>query len=171
MPPPVDPNSFLARHEASLIAELREVIRNVPHHRSSEVNRLVLPYCQSTMEAMGHRMAYDAAVAAGVRPCLVDLYVANVVKLDPAWYSEHAGLGRRAQQEMEVSAMDEALPILGELVREMDVFAYVNAPIVSDERWSAFVDDLKVFRGNARVDPLAPRAKFGLDTQMVRSHL
>ncbi|KAI0744987.1 acyl-CoA dehydrogenase NM domain-like protein [Earliella scabrosa] len=171
MPQPADPNSLLARHEAGLIAELREVVRNVSHHRSSEVNRLVLPYCQPTMEAIGHRMAYDAAVAAGVRPCLIDLYVANVVKLDAAWYTENAALGRRAQQEMETRAMDEALPILGELVKEMDVFAYVTAPIVSDERWAVFVEDLKVYRGNARVDPFERRAHFGLDSEMVRSHL
>ena len=171
MPQPADPTSLLARHEAGLIAELREVVRNVSHPRSSEVNRLVLPYCQPTMEAIGHRMAYDAAVAAGVRPCLIDLYVANVVKLDAAWYTENAGLGRRAQQEMETRAMDEALPILGELVKEMDVFAYVTAPIVSDERWAAFVEDLKVYRGNARVDLFERRAHFGLDSEMVRSHL
>ena len=104
MPPPADPNSLLARHEAGLFEELRDIIKDVPHHRSAEVNRLVLPHCQPVMEAIGHRMAYDAAVAQGVRPCLIDLYVANVVRCDPAWYAEHAGLGRRAQQEMETKA-------------------------------------------------------------------
>ncbi|RPD78499.1 acyl-CoA dehydrogenase NM domain-like protein [Lentinus tigrinus ALCF2SS1-7] len=173
MPPPADPNSLLARHEAGLLAELREVVRTLPHHRSDEVNRLVLPHCQPAMEAIGHRMAYDAAVAVGVRPCLVDLYVVNVVKLDSAWYAEHAGLGRKAQQEMETLAQDQVLPLLGTLVKEMDVFAYVTAPIVSDDRWAAFVQDLKVFRGNARVDPLEQQrgGRFGVETEMVRSHL
>lgn len=172
MPQPADPESLLARHEAALLQELRDVVKNNAHHRSSEVSRLVLPYCQPAMEAIGHRMAYDAAVAQGVRPCLIDLYVANVVKLDPAWYSENAGLTRRAQQEMEVRALDTVLPILGELVKEMDVFPYVNAPIVSDERWAAFVDELKVFRGNARVDVFEEsRGRAALATEMVRSHL
>ncbi|KAI0738401.1 acyl-CoA dehydrogenase NM domain-like protein [Daedaleopsis nitida] len=171
MPPSTNPDSLLARHEAGLLSDLRELVRDLGQHRCSEVNRLVLPYCQPTMEAIGHRMAYDAAVAAGVRPCLIDLYVAQVVKLDPAWYAEHAGLGKRAQQEMETRAMDAVLPILGELVKEMDVFPYVTAPIVSDERWSAFVDELKVFRGNAHVDPLESRSRLGLDAEMVRSHL
>ena len=172
MPAPADPNSLLARHEAGLLQELRDIVKDVPHHRSAEVNRLVLPHCQPVMEAIGHRMAYDAAVAQGVRPCLIDLYIANVVRLDPAWYVEHAGLGRRAQQEMETRAMDAVLPRLGELVKEMDVFAYVTAPIVSDERWGAFVDALKVFRGNARFDALdEAHGHAGQDAQLVRSHL
>ena len=126
------------------------------------------------MEAIGHRMAYDAARAAGVRPCLVDVYVANVVKLDSAWYAEHAGLGRAAQSEAEEAAHDAALPHLGELVREMDVFAYVNAPIASDGAWDAFVAGLKVFRGNAYVDAFdsdARRRAAVDDVKMVRSHL
>lgn len=172
MPAPTDPNSLLARHEAGLLDELREVVQNLAHHRSDDVNRLILPYCQPAMEAIGHRMAYDAAVAAGVRPCLIDLYVANVVKLDPAWYAEHAGLGRKAQQEMETRAQDQVLPLLGKLVKEMDVFPYVTAPIISDDRWAAFVQDLKVFRGNAHVDLLKQRrGQFGIETEMVRSHL
>ena len=36
-------------------------------------------------------MAYDAARAAGVRPCLVDVYVANVVKLDDLLKTTHSG--------------------------------------------------------------------------------
>ncbi|KAI1785917.1 acyl-CoA dehydrogenase NM domain-like protein [Ganoderma leucocontextum] len=172
MPPPADATSLLARHEAGLLQELRDTVKHVPHHRSAEVNRLVLPHCQPVMEAIGHRMAYDAAVAHAVRPCLVDLYVANVVRLDPAWYVEHAGLGRRAQQEMGARAMDAVLPLLGELVKEMDVFAYVTAPIASDERWDAFVDALKVFRGDARFDALdESRGRAGQDAQLVRSHL
>ena len=95
---------------------------------------------------------------------------ANVVKLDSAWYVEHAGLGRDAQQEMATRAMDEVLPILGELVHEMDIFAYVNAPIVSDEGWAAFVESLKVFGGDARVD-LGLESVGRLADPLVRSHL
>lgn len=170
MPPPLDSNSLLARHEAWLLQDLRGVLQSISDHRSIEVNRLILPHCQPVMEAIGHRAAYDAAVAQGVRSCLVDLYVANVVKLDSAWYAEHAGLGWRAQQEMLTRAMDEVLPILGELVNEMDMFAYVNAPIVSDESWAAFVESLKVFGGNARVDLGLELVDRHTDP-LVRSHL
>ncbi|KAL6300589.1 acyl-CoA dehydrogenase NM domain-like protein [Sparassis latifolia] len=151
MPAPENPTSLLALHEAGIFEEARDIITSVPHHRSVEVNRLILPRCQALVEAIGHRMAYDAAVAAGVKPCLIDLYVANVVKLDPAWYSENTRLGRRAQAEMETKALDETLPLLGSLVREMDVGPYISAPIVSDERWSDFVASLEVFEGTAKV--------------------
>ncbi|KAI0818486.1 acyl-CoA dehydrogenase NM domain-like protein [Trametes gibbosa] len=167
MPTPANANSLLAQHEAGMFAELRDIVKTAPGHRSEEVNRLVLPYCQPLTEAMGHRMAYDAAVAEGVHPALIDLYVANVVKLDSAWYAEFAGHGRAAQHAMEARAMDEVLPMLGELVKDMDVFAYVNAPLVSDERWSAFVDDLKVHEGNGRVELFnVPRRPMGVEPEM-----
>lgn len=51
-------------------------------------------------------MAYDAAVVHGVQPALVDMYVANVVKLDAAWYAENTELGRAAQEEMEMLKYD-----------------------------------------------------------------
>ncbi|KAI0819334.1 acyl-CoA dehydrogenase NM domain-like protein [Trametes gibbosa] len=171
LPPPANPDALLAQHEAGLFARLRALIHGVPHHRSAEVNRLILPHCQPAMEALGHRMAYDAAVAQGVRPALVDLYVASVVKLDAAWYAEHAGIGWEAQQAMETRAQDAVLPVLGELVKEMDVFPYVNAPIVSDERWDAFVDGLATFEGNARVELFEPRGVLEVRPEMVRSHL
>ncbi|KAI0633883.1 acyl-CoA dehydrogenase NM domain-like protein [Trametes polyzona] len=172
MPPSENPNSLLARHEAGMFAELREIVKSAPGHRSDEVNRLVLPFCQPMAEAIGHRMAYDAAVAQGLDQAIIDLYVANVVKLDAAWYAEHAGLGRMAQHSMETRALDELLPKLGELVKEMDVFAYINAPLVSDERWSAFVDDLKVYEGTGHVEVFRePRMPLGVQREMVRSHL
>lgn len=169
MPRPNDASSLLARHEAGLFDEASEVVGAVPHHRSAEVNRLVLPRCQAMVEAIGHRMAYDAAVAAGVKPCLIDLYVASVVKLDPAWYSENAQFSRRAQSEMETKAMDDMLPQLGTFVREMNVMPYINAPIVSDERWSQFVESLETFQGSGRIDSML--ASGPPDFEMVRSHL
>ncbi|KAI0818485.1 acyl-CoA dehydrogenase NM domain-like protein [Trametes gibbosa] len=170
LPPPADPDSLLARHEAGLFAELRSTIAGIGSRRGEAVNRLILPRCLPTMEAVGHRMAYDAARAQGVRPALVALYVANAVKQDPAWYAEHAGLGRAAQREMETRALDEVLPVLGELVQEMDVFGYVNAPLVSDERWDAFVAGLRTYEGTARVDALGREERGGMH-EVARSHL
>nr|VWP01919.1 Aspartyl proteinase [Ganoderma boninense] len=100
LPPPADPNSLLARHEASLLQNLRGVLKNISHHRSTEVNRLILPHCQPVMEAIRRQMSYEAAVAQGVRQCLVYLYVAKITKLDSASYWEHVGLGQRVRREM-----------------------------------------------------------------------
>ena len=152
LPAPADPKSLLAQHEASLFAELRTILSSARHHRSTDVSRRMLPLCQPAVEAIGYRMAYDAAVAAEVRPCLVDLYVANVIKIDAAWYADHAGLGRAAQLENERIAHDAVLPLLEELVHEMDVIPYVSAPIVSDSAWDAFVGGLRVVDGDAQVN-------------------
>ncbi|KAH9942406.1 acyl-CoA dehydrogenase NM domain-like protein [Epithele typhae] len=151
LPKPADPNSLLARREAVLFSELRAAVAAAGGHRSKAASRIVLPACQPAVEAIGHRMAYDAAVAQGVEPALIDLYVANCVRLDPAFYVEH-GLGRAAQQAQAADAHDRVLPLLGELVRAMDVAEYVRAPIISDERWGAFVEGLTVYEGDAYVD-------------------
>ncbi|EMD32148.1 hypothetical protein CERSUDRAFT_119122 [Gelatoporia subvermispora B] len=163
MPPPDNPTSLLARHEAGLMDEARQVLADIKHN-SADINRLLLPRCQPLVEAIGHRMAYDAAVAAGVMPSVIDLYVANIVKLDPAWYSENATLPRHAQDQMAAKAMDEVLPHLPSLIRDMDVLPYIRAPIVSDERWSAFVDTLPVSVGNGHMD-------VSDDTKLVRAML
>ncbi|KAL1945615.1 hypothetical protein VTO73DRAFT_1617 [Trametes versicolor] len=171
LPPPSNSTSLLALHEAGLFADLHRIVKSATHHRSDEVNGRILPHCLPMMEAIGHRMAYDAAVAQGVRPALVDLYVANVVKLDAAWYVENTELARAAQEEMETRAVDAVLPMLGELVQEMDVFAYVNAPIVSNERWDAFAGGLETYEGSAHVDFLEPRIAAKGQLAMSRSHL
>ncbi|KAI0310935.1 putative acyl-CoA oxidase, partial [Amylostereum chailletii] len=147
MPPPVESESLLARHEASIQAELKEIMFSASNRRGSEVNRRILPRCQAFVEAIGHRMAYDAARAAGVMPALVDLYVASVVKFDACWYAEEGGLGRKAQLEMEERALDGVLPHIERLVDELNVKPYVTAPIVTDGAWDLFVEGLKTFEG------------------------
>ncbi|THH13462.1 hypothetical protein EW146_g6758 [Bondarzewia mesenterica] len=147
LPRSTNPDSLLSRHETSIFEEHRTLLAAVSHHRNHEVNRQILPHCQAMVEAIGHRMAYDAAVASGVLPCLIDLYVASVIKLDPAWYAEQASLGRPAQVEMENAALDAVLPHLDSLVSQLDIQPYVTAPIVSDGTWDAFVNGLECFEG------------------------
>ncbi|KAI0093488.1 acyl-CoA dehydrogenase NM domain-like protein [Irpex rosettiformis] len=175
VPAPKDPKSLLALHEAGLFQENYATLANSSHHRSSEVNRLILPQCLSIIEAIGHRMAYEAAVAVGVQQDLVDLYVASVVKHDLAWYSENAGFGRRALAEFETKALDAVLPQLGSLVGKMGMEPWISSKIVSDERWNAFVETCPVFEGNGKVQSpraRAPGEKTPLPQQeMVRSHL
>lgn len=150
MPTPADPTSLLARHEAGLFDEARQVVANLgAGHRSEGFNRLILPLCQPLIEAIGHRMAYEAAVRAKVNPDLLALYVAGVVKHDASWYVEHLALGRRAQQEMEDRALTAALPKLEEFLETTGARPYCIAPIVSDESWARFVENLPHFGGEA----------------------
>ena len=129
VPGSTNPKSNLARHEAGLFQENRAVLTSCSHHRSDEVNRLILPQCQAMIEAIGHRMAYDAAVAAGVQQNLIDLYEVSCMKLDAAWYSEEVGIGRRALATMETKALDAVLPQLGTLIRQMGVEPWITSKI------------------------------------------
>jgi acyl-CoA oxidase len=146
IPPSANSDGLLARYEASLFDELSATLASAPHHRSDVVNRSILPRCRAFVEAIGHRMAYDAAVAAGVSPALVDLFVARAMKLDPAWFVEEAGIGRAAQATMEESALDAVLPHVERLVGDFGAEPYLTAPIVSDAAWDTFVEGLPVYR-------------------------
>lgn len=162
MPEAADPNSLLARHEQGLYEEARTVVMGLgAGHRSEAFNRLVLPLCQPLIEAIGHRMAYDAAVKARVPQPLINLYVANAVKHDSSWYIEHAALTRRKIAEMEDKAASALLPELDELLESTGGKAYCHAPIVSNESWKAFLAQLPHFAGNAVVETI-PGAEQGV---------
>ncbi|KAJ3515201.1 hypothetical protein NLJ89_g1901 [Agrocybe chaxingu] len=113
----------------SLLEEYRGVLKTIGHHRSADFDRLILPECLAFVQAIGHRMAYDAAVAKGVDKCLIDLYVASCVRLDPSW-------------EMEARAVDDVYPHLEEYLGRLGVEPYITAPIVSDEKWAEFVESI-----------------------------
>ncbi|TCD66582.1 hypothetical protein EIP91_001139 [Steccherinum ochraceum] len=152
MPEPADPTSLLAQHEAGLFDEARSVAMSLgTGHRSDAFNRLILPLCQPLIEAIGHRMAYEAAMAAHVDPDILKLYVANALKHDASWYVQHGGLTRREIADMEDRAVGNLLGRLEELLEDTGAEAYVHAPIVSDEGWNAFVDRLPRYSGVAEM--------------------
>lgn len=103
------------------------MLESIGHHRASDFDRLVLPNCLSFVQAIGHRMAYDAAVSAGVDPRLIGLYEASCVKLDLSWYVERLGLSRMRQCEMEVAAIDRVSPRTEEFLSLMVVEPYIMA--------------------------------------------
>ncbi|ESK86756.1 acyl- oxidase [Moniliophthora roreri MCA 2997] len=142
-PPPTDPTSVLYRHEQALITELQQLLKSHSNHRNPEFERRMLPQCQALMVAIGLRLAYESALAANVDRRILDLFVASVMKLDSAWYSESVGIARRDQQRMEVDCATALLPELESLLARLDVQDYITAPIVSDQSWDAFVDSLQ----------------------------
>jgi acyl-CoA oxidase len=173
VPSPMDPQSLLARHEAGLFKENRATLASFSSHRSRDVNRLILPQCQPIMEAIGHRMAYDAAVAAGVQQDLVNLFVASAIKADAMWYSENAGFHRRDLVEFEAKALDTILPRLEMLVKNMRIEPWITAKIVTQNAWDSFLETCEDFNGNVRVDVFQslPPSKIGRHLEMARSHL
>ncbi|KAJ7822923.1 acyl-CoA dehydrogenase NM domain-like protein [Mycena leptocephala] len=147
MIPSTDNESLLARHEAGVFASCRERISRMSNHRSADFARFILPQAMRLVQALGHRIAYDAAISLGVEQCLVDLYVVSCMNSDSAWYVEHAGLTQDAQLEMESAAVEATLPRAEVLVRELGVELYVTAPMTSQDMWTHFVDSLETFRG------------------------
>ena len=88
-------------------------------------------------------MAYDAAVDAHLDSCLIDLYVASVVKLDPGWYVQYDNYSLEAQRAFESEAVSTAYPLLEEWLSRSRVKDYVqDVPIISPQNWDAFVADL-----------------------------
>jgi len=141
-PGAADSNSLLAKHEAGLFDEMRELLASLSSHRSSEYDRRILPHSLDLVKAIGHRMAYDAAVATDVDLPLINLYVASCIKSDAAWYVEKLGISRLKQREMENQAVDAVYARLEQYLAKMDVEPYITAAIVSDESWTAYVNSL-----------------------------
>ncbi|KAI0259529.1 acyl-CoA dehydrogenase NM domain-like protein [Gloeopeniophorella convolvens] len=145
LPSSMNPDSLLARHEAGIYSQLRTQLAGLGNHRSAEYNAVLLPEALPFVRAIGQRAAYDAARTAGVDACLLDMYVANCARQDESWYVESLGMTRRELRAMEARAVEALFLRLDEFLALMDVEAYVTAPIISADRWSAFVGRLPTY--------------------------
>ncbi len=143
--PPRYPESLLAKHEEGLFSELRAALSAVPSHRSAAYDREVLPRSLPLIQAIGHRMAYDAAREAHVDGPLLDLFEVAAMLQDEAWYVERLGVTRAQLRERETRAIEAVFPHLEEYLACMDVAPYIIAPIVSEEKWERFLGSLQVF--------------------------
>ncbi|EGO19913.1 hypothetical protein SERLADRAFT_442727 [Serpula lacrymans var. lacrymans S7.9] len=98
IPLPPSDHSLLAHHAHSLLSENLSLLASLPGgHRSPTYNSLILPQAELAIEAMGHALAYAAALASHVPQPILDVYESAVIRRDPAWYSEHGGLSRVQQ--------------------------------------------------------------------------
>lgn len=139
------PDSPLAKHEEGLFSELRAVLVVAPSHRSAAYDREVLPRSLPLIQAIGHRIAYEAAREAQVDGPLLDLFEIASMLQDEAWYIERLGVTRAQLREREARAIEAVFLHLEEYLAQMDVAPYVVAPIVSEERWEQFLGTLPVF--------------------------
>ncbi|KAF7622450.1 hypothetical protein AFLA_008987 [Aspergillus flavus NRRL3357] len=153
MPPPRYPFSLLAVFETGLFQHARDIVNSLGGaYRKAEFNTRILPRCQTLVEAVGHRLAYEAALDAGVASELLDLYEAGVVLHHSGWFVENLALDTETQFNMEMQAMNSILPRIGDLLNATGAEPYCTAPIVSDEAWMEFTRSLEVHHGNARMD-------------------
>lgn len=150
VPLPEPSESLLARHASSLLEENSQLLSTITSgHRSDAFNALLLPQSQHVIEAMGHALAYSAAVKSGLPRHILDIYECSVIRQDRAWYSERAGISRLDQFIREDKAVTSMLPHLAKYLSDLRIDKYVFAPIVSDAAWKSYLADLPVFTGNA----------------------
>lgn len=115
-------------------------------HRSQVFADYILPRSKEIVEAVGHRMAYEAAVAEGVPKPLLDLYECHIVGKDIGWYLEAGLLTRARFADLQNAAIKSSESEMNAWVDGMGVAPYVKAPILSDATWNRFVDNMYTFR-------------------------
>ncbi|KAI0485119.1 acyl-CoA dehydrogenase/oxidase [Xylariaceae sp. FL0804] len=158
-PEPRDPQCLLARHERGVWDEARQILASLRGgHRGEEFNARLLPLSLPLVRATGQRMAYEAARDAMVRggndhddlgmtPQVLALYESTCVMEDRSWYVENGILSRRALQDRDADALSSVLPLLEGILNDPAVDAFVDAPMVDQDRLSAFFSSLPSFQG------------------------
>lgn len=170
-PPSKNPKARLTRHEAAIISQLKSHLLRGPglteksgSHRTRQIEAAILPLCVPLMQAVGHRMAYDAAIEASVDPTLIDIYLSSVILSDSVWYSETQDPGVRLssseQLEMQLHACTRGVARLEEWLEKLEVEPYVLAPIVSEEKWVAYEQTLETFGESQDEQDLGLRAEW-----------
>jgi acyl-CoA oxidase len=151
LPPPEDPSSLLARHEQGLFDELKQSITRDEdgntNHRSETFAQTVTPRARDLVQAIGHRFAYESALSSGhIRKELVNVWEADCILQDPAWYVEHAGMTNREIHQKYTTAIECVRPSLGEIMEEFGMEKHFGSiPLVSKEHWDDFIDELPTF--------------------------
>ncbi|KAH8834131.1 acyl-CoA dehydrogenase NM domain-like protein [Flagelloscypha sp. PMI_526] len=142
--------SILTMHEESLFDIARRNVLSTPS-RGDGFSRHILPQCENLIRSIGYRMAYDAALMANVDPLLVDVFHSWAVRMDSAWYSEHAGFNVEAQRAAESSAIEAAYPKLDHWLSTSATAQFAtDNPLVSGEAWDSLVDTLPVYNDTFR---------------------
>jgi len=140
------PHSLLAQHEKASFSQCQNILVEIGDHRSELFNQRILPICRPLIEAISHRMAYEAALDSGtVHKPLLDLYEITAIRLNGAWFAEHPELnmGVMRQQQLEEAAVTAAAPHLARYMEESEAKAYAQAPILSKEKFIKFYDSLE----------------------------
>jgi acyl-CoA oxidase len=134
MPPPNNPTSYVALHESSLISEAKALLGGPAkgdHRSEAFINRDILPLSLPLVEAIGYRLAFEAAQETNIDPEILSLYERGVIKENSPWYTEKGGLSRELQREMESQAADHLLPHLKGIMQDSGLQNYCNVPMTS----------------------------------------
>ncbi len=156
-PKPRDPQCLLARHEAGVWEEARQICASLQGgHRGEEFNARILPLSLPLVQATGQRMAYEAAKDAlvhgndhglGMTPEVLALYESTCMMDDQSWYVENGVMTRQELLDRNVDAVSSMLPLLEGMINAREVDAFINAPMVEKDRLATFFSSLPTFHG------------------------
>lgn len=144
MPATTNPGSAISKHDAGLLTEAQDTLSTLGNlHRSRDFNRLLIPSCRNIVEAIGHRLAYDAAVEENVDPCLLRLYECDIIGKDIGWYIQNGIISSQSELRVRECLIADFLEgRIGALLDGLSVQDYARAPIVSDSAWALFMAEL-----------------------------
>lgn len=147
LPKATDPSGLLARRESQAMAEANTTLAEIGGygvHRGPAFNRYILPRSRPLIEAVGHRMAYEAAKEAGISHKILRIYEAQCVGSTPSSVVET--MDQNALADLYEEFLMEIMPQF----EDSEVADYLTAPIVSDESWDAFFESLPTKTANWR---------------------
>ncbi|KAL6352325.1 hypothetical protein LRP88_14372 [Fusarium phalaenopsidis] len=150
LPRPRNELTAFAQYEQELVEGLRARLVEIGgygEHRGPAFDRHILPRCRPLVEAIGHRMAYEAAEQSGVAPDVLELYGRMCADGDlsrPLGEKHWSGPSKKPAPSDD--PYDTVLAqIRAESACGSELDDYVTAPIMSDEAWVDFVESLRVF--------------------------
>ncbi|KAM0363152.1 hypothetical protein ACHAO7_010335 [Fusarium culmorum] len=150
LPQAINRSSRLAQREEDLTRDMKirlERVGGYGNHRGPAFDRYILPWCRSLAEAIGNRMAYEAAEKSGISLEVLNLYerICLCEDLDPLPVTEPSTQARVPSRSSN-SYSSVLAQIRSESTAPSEIDNYVTAPIVSDDAWESFTNCLQMFR-------------------------
>jgi acyl-CoA oxidase len=112
-------------------------------NRGDKYNSLPLQRCQPLVDAIGYRLAYEAALNAGVSSEFLELFTLGVIMQDMSWFTQHLKLSREDIFQQEARVLTKALPTLKKHLADIHIEPYCTAPIPSQDSMNSFVHGLE----------------------------
>ncbi|EGU71909.1 hypothetical protein FOXB_17581, partial [Fusarium oxysporum f. sp. conglutinans Fo5176] len=142
--------SRLAQREDKLMLDMKsrlEMIGGYKEHRGPAFDRHILPRCRLLAEAIGNRMAYEAAETSGLSPDVLTLYEGICMYED---LNHLPAMGPQCRPDAQSQSSEPYNNVLAQIRSESasrsNLDDYVTAPIMSEESWGSFTNSLHAFK-------------------------
>lgn len=154
LPPSRHPDSLLTQHERGLFKELQKFVtqddKGNTNHRSDAFAQHVTPCARNLIEAIGHRYAYDSALASNiVQQEVIDVWESECLLQDAGWYVENTDLTYHEIHHRHTSAVERLRPHLQSIIDGFGLEKHFGStPLISTENFDGFLRELPEFGGD-----------------------